>query len=281
MNVAAGTKPFTVRFRFHGDLCFFLSRTNRSGEVQKILREKTSVKDAIESCAVPHPEVDLISCDGQPIGFEHCLVSDAAIDVHGVIDSPASPGAGLQQRHITKFVADGHLGKLTRDLRLLGFDVVYSPDALDSALAAACSDERALLTRDRGLLMHKIVRHGYCPRSDDPDRQILEVIRRFDLVEVVVPYTRCLQSNAPLVPAKKADIIDQLEPLTKIYYQDFRRCSVCGRIYWAGSHFGKLKRRVDRIRSQLVPKVARTTGATAGRQWQGRRSSPGQLSQNP
>ncbi|PYL17080.1 MAG: twitching motility protein PilT, partial [Verrucomicrobia bacterium] len=31
-------------------------------------------------------------------------------------------------------MADGHLGKLARDLRLLGFDVVYDRDAQDRQL---------------------------------------------------------------------------------------------------------------------------------------------------
>jgi uncharacterized protein with PIN domain len=240
-----------VRFQFYGDLTFFLRREGQSGLVTKFLREKTSVKDAIESCGVPHPEVDLICCDGQAVPFEHCLIADAIVDVHGVMGSPAKPDEGLQQRQLMKFIADGHLGKLARDLRLLGFDVVYTPDASDSFLAASCSDDRALLTRDRRLLMHKVVRHGYCPRSHDPDEQILEVIRRFDLAKLIAPSTRCLQCNALLVHANKNDILDQLEPLTKIYYQDFRRCSGCGKIYWSGSHFGKLKTRIEKIRWAL------------------------------
>ncbi len=60
------------------------------------------------------------------------------------------------------FVADGHLGKLVRDLRLLGIDVAHNPTAEDRQLVGVASSEnRALLTRDRRLLMHAAVRHGY------------------------------------------------------------------------------------------------------------------------
>src|SRR5437588_7788877 len=212
---------FIVRFRFHGDLPFFLDSRRRQAElIEKHLHEKTSVKDAIESCGIPHPEVDLICCDGSAVPFAHSLTVNAIVDVHGVVDSPAAPNERLQERRVTKFVADGHLGKLARDLRLLGFDVVYASDASDLSLAASCSDDRALLTRDRRLLMHKIVRHGYCPRSDDADKQIIEVIRRFDLGELIAPYTRCLQCNGLLVQVNKTAVLDQLEPLTKIYYED-------------------------------------------------------------
>src|SRR5438045_4898127 len=135
MTVVVSANAFTVRFHFHGDLFFFLRREDRGTTVTKTLREKTSVKDAIESLGVPHPEVDLICCDGIAMPFEYSLITDAVVDVYGVTDSPAEPGAGMQQRRVTKFVADGHLGKLTRDLRLLGFDVRYAPDVSASLLA--------------------------------------------------------------------------------------------------------------------------------------------------
>ncbi|ALI28836.1 hypothetical protein XA26_50410 [Mycolicibacterium fortuitum] len=46
-------------------------------------------------------------------------------------------------------------------------------------------------------------------------------------------------------------MIDQLEPLTRRYYDEFSRCPECGRIYWAGSHFDKLSRLVDRLLERL------------------------------
>jgi len=76
-------------------------------------------------------------------------------------------------------------------------------------------------------------------------------MRRFDLAELVAPYRRCLQCNGLLFKVSKAEVFDQLEPLTKIYYEDFRRCSQCGKIYWPGSHFGKLETRLEKIRDQL------------------------------
>ncbi len=156
----------------------------------------------------------------------------------------------LQVRSIKRFVADGHLGTLARNLRLLGFDVAYDRQAQDRQLLSVMErEDRALLTRDRRLLMHAIVRHGYCPRSQNADDQTIEVIRRFDLFDSITPFTRCLRCNAPLQKVVKADIIEKLEPLTKIYYEEFRRCTGCGQIYWAGSHFSKLQRRLEKIRA--------------------------------
>ena len=122
-------------------------------------------------------------------------------------------------------------------------------------LEVMARENRALLTRDRRLLMHAIVQHGYYPRSQNADEQTIEVIRRFDLSELIAPFTRCLRCNAPLEEAAKADIIDKLEPLTKIYYDQFRRCPGCKQIYWSGSHFPKLQKRIEEIRSRARGKA--------------------------
>jgi hypothetical protein len=138
-------------------------------------------------------------------------------------------------------------------LRLLGFDVAYNPHAEDRQLLTVMKREnRALLTRDRRLLMHAVVETGYCPRSQDADEQTVEVIRRFDLLRSLAPFTRCLRCNAPLRKVSKAEVIERLEPLTKIYYEQFRRCTACDQIYWAGSHFSKLQKRLKKIRANCA-----------------------------
>ena len=208
---------------------------------------------------LPHTEVDLILVNGEPVDFAAVLTQDAGVDVYppNETHSPPFPEDRLQVRIIEKFVADGHLGKLVRDLRLLGIDVAYDPAAEDRQLVRTASDqERSLLTRDRRLLMHAAVRHGYYPRSQDPLEQTVEVLRRFRLASVLTPFSRCLRCNAPLEPAEKAKVLGQLEPLTKIYYDQFRRCRGCGQVYWSGSHFEKLQKRIEIIRSRFAGEAA-------------------------
>ncbi len=232
-------------------MIFFSVRKSR--DIERSLGEKTSVKDVIESCGVPHPEVDAILVNGQAVGFDHTLVSDAEMEVFPVANRDTlETEKHLQQTEIVRFVADGHLGKLTRNLRLLGFDVAYGARADDRELLDMMAREnRALLTRDRRLLMHSIVQHGYYPRSQKAEQQTVEVLRRFDLLELITPFTRCLRCNAPLQDAAKAEVIEDLEPLTKIYYDQFRRCPACKQIYWSGSHFPKMQKCIEDIRSQL------------------------------
>lgn len=249
-------KPFTIRLNFFGDLDFFLGSKFRTQPVERRLSERTSIKDVIESCGVPHPEVDAILVNGQAVGFDHTLVNEAEVTVLPVSNRDKfKTYKHLQRADIHRFVADGHLGTLTRNLRLFGFDVAYSSRVDDRELLDIMTREnRALLTRDRRLLMHSIVQHGYCPRSQTGDRQTIEVLRRFNLIGLIAPFTRCLRCNAQLQDAAKAEVIQDLEPLTKIYYDQFRRCHACGQIYWAGSHFQNLEKRIERIQAHLVGK---------------------------
>ena len=246
-------KPFAVHLRLHGDLDFFLPSRTRGGRVERRLSEKTSVKDVIESCGIPHPEVDLILVNGNAVDFAYTVTADAEIELYPPgIQSSHFKEKRLQVHTIRKFVADGHLGKLVRDLRLLGIDVAYDRAAEDRQLVEiATSNNRALLTRDRRLLMHAAVRHGYYLRSQNPLEQTLEVLRRFDLGSTLSPFSRCLRCNALLELAEKETVIGQLEPLTKIYYHEFRRCTGCAQIYWSGSHFAKLQKRLEQIRANF------------------------------
>jgi uncharacterized protein len=246
-------KPFSVRLNLHGDLDFFLGSKRRDRSIQRSLSEKASVKDVIESCGVPHPEVDLILIDGEAVDFDYPVTNDAEIAVYPPgIETLNFKEKRLQVRIITQFVADGHLGKLVRNLRLLGVDVAYDPAAEDRQLVEIASrDKRALLTRDRRLLMHAAVEHGYYPRSQNPLEQTIEVLRRFDLGPTLLPFSRCLCCNSLLEPTEKEKVISQLEPLTRIYYDEFRRCTGCGQVYWSGSHFEKLQKRIEAIQSRL------------------------------
>ncbi|MCX6876056.1 MAG: hypothetical protein NTW21_19950 [Verrucomicrobia bacterium] len=257
---------FLVDLTFCGDLPGFLRRSLRgTATVRRALGEKTAVKDVIEACGVPHVEVDLIvaldatGTAGRALEFAFPVDAPVTLAIFPVPAPPdLLPGAPrLQPRGCARFIADGHLGTLTRHLRLLGLDTAYERDADDPRLLEIMTQEhRTLLTRDRRLLMHAIVHHGYCPRSHDPEEQAREVLRRFELMSQpprFAPWSRCLRCNGLLRSVPRQAVIEALaqEPRTLRYYGDFRRCTECGRIYWHGSHAGQLSARLARM--QCLP----------------------------
>jgi uncharacterized protein with PIN domain len=66
------------------------------------------------------------------------------------------------------------------------------------------------------------------------------VLRRFKLLGQLKPFQRCLRCNSPLLEVRKEDIIDRLEPLTRLYIDEFHVCPACNQIYWKGSHYGHM-----------------------------------------
>ncbi|MEN8176760.1 MAG: Mut7-C RNAse domain-containing protein, partial [Pseudomonadota bacterium] len=139
------------------------------------------------------------------------------------------------------FVADVNLGRLARLLRLLGFDTLYRNDYDDAAVAAAATNGRVILTRDRRLLMRRQIDFGCFVHADRPRLQAREVLNRFKLHALVQPFSRCSHCNGQVRRADKQAVLDQLQPKTRRYYQRFWQCTRCGQVYWEGSHLQGLR----------------------------------------
>lgn len=235
-------------FEFAEELRFFLSPPNRHGTVRLSFRGPQSVKHLIESLGVPHTEIGAVWLDGQRVRLSYQVRDGDRLDVSPV--PPAGSGTEPQPDSATepRFVIDGHLGRLAAHLRMLGLDCLYRSDYADEELTRISVEEgRILLTRDRHLLMQKVITQGYCLRSLKPAQQLEEVVHRFGLIRWVRPFQRCLRCNTLLQPVSKAAVLHRLEPLTKKYFDEFRICPVCNQVYWKGSHYDKMLKIIERL----------------------------------
>jgi uncharacterized protein with PIN domain len=89
--------------------------------------------------------------------------------------------------------------------------------------------------------------HAYYVREHHPRRQLAEVLRRFDLFGAAEPFGRCLECNSPLEVVAKAEVEERLPPRTRRDFDEFRRSPGCGRVYWKGSHYDRLRAVVDEV----------------------------------
>jgi len=98
------------------------------------------------------------------------------------------------------------------------------------------------------MLKNKKVTHGYWIRSQDSHQQLKEVLFRFDLRKLMNLFTRCIECNGLLEDIEKEKIAGRLLPKTRGYYRKFRICNDCNRIYWNGSHYKSMKKKIREIR---------------------------------
>lgn len=238
--------PGCAYFRFYAELNDHLLADQQYRTIEKTFYVPGTVKDAIESLGIPHTEVDLILANGQSVDFNYLVQNGDRISVYPVFESFDISGE-LRVRpeplRESRFILDVHLGKLAAYLRMLGFDTLYRSCLTDPELAEAGRREhRILLTRDRGLLKHSAVTHGYWLRETDSRRQIAEIIQRFDLANNIQPFTRCMACNGILRAVSQEQIRHKLPPRTAELYEEFRECPKCGRVYWKGSHYQRMQR---------------------------------------
>ena len=140
------------------------------------------------------------------------------------------------------------LGRLAKWLRLLGVDVLYYPDIEDrEVIRISLEQDRTILTRDTRLLQCRGVRDAVFIRSDHISEQLLEMkdmlaLHGSDLGE------RCVACNENLHEVSDRGEVQDLVP-DYVYHNSgsFMRCNGCGKVYWEGSHYKKIRERINEI----------------------------------
>ncbi len=248
-------RKYKAIFRFYAELNDFLPKPKKQKPFEYAFSGKPGVKDAIEALGVPHTAVDLILVNGKSVSFDYPIEHDDRIAVYPEFELlNISEVTHLRPKALreTKFIVDVNLGKLARNLRLIGLDTLYDNTFSDREIVSiARAQKRIILTRDVGLLKHKDVNHGYWVRVTSPANQIIEVINKFDLISAIDPFSICLECNGKIDPVKKEDIADDLLPRTRDLFDEFYQCQNCGKIYWKGSHYEKMLKTITRLKKSI------------------------------
>jgi len=236
----------TVTVRLYEELNEFLPVERRKQPFRVDVPPGSTTKSLIENFGVPHTEIDLVLVNGESADFSRQLREGDLVSVYPVFESwdittvsrVRSPP--LRQ---TRFIADVHLGRLARLLRMTGFDTAWANDLSDEVIVhAAFAEKRIMLSRDRGLLKRRLVTHGCLIKSLVPREQLAEVFRRFDLAGQLRMFSRCMSCNTALTRASRLSVLDALPAAVAETCTEFSRCPGCGRIFWRGSHWESMKK---------------------------------------
>jgi len=238
-------------FRFYEELNDFLPEEKRKRDFQAFFRPRNTVKDVIVSLGVPHTEVDLVLVNGASVNFTYPLEGGERISVYPVFESfDIRPFRNLGSKPLRdlRFVTDVHLGRLTRYLRLLGFNTLYC-NSFDPGdlIEVSIRQARVLLTRSRRLLKHKVITRALLVRDVDSTMQLKAIFQRLELYAEARPFSRCLCCNGLIEPISKQQVAHRLPSRVRAGYETFFLCSSCNRVYWKGTHFRRMSRFVQDV----------------------------------
>lgn len=147
-----------------------------------------------------------------------------------------------------RFMADGMLKRLSKWLRIMGYDVQYSGSGIaDKVLIDRCrKGGLILLTRDYEL--YRSYEKAVLIRSVDYHDQTLQVASKFPPMREAF-FTRCPECNGILDEVRSADYSDKLPEGIVNKFKEVYKCKLCGKFYWNGTHYDKIKQSIEKILS--------------------------------
>jgi hypothetical protein len=151
-----------------------------------------------------------------------------------------------------KFITDGMLGKLTRWLRMLSYDVEYFQSLGDRQLIETAKAEGCvLLTRDQELYQ-QAVKHGieaFLIEGDTEAQKLANLAKRLNLkLEIDVTVSRCPKCNTKIRSVSKNTVVGRVPEGTLSRYENFWECPGCRQIYWQGAHWKRIEKTLQEAR---------------------------------
>lgn len=144
-----------------------------------------------------------LPCYGNSVPFSEILNDKYRLSVYSMIeDLEIAKIKKLREKLLRtpKFILDIDLGRLAKYLRMLGFDTLYRSDyKVREIVNLAISENRKILTRNRELLLKKAIVRCYLLKNTDPKKQLKEILKLYDLTDLINPFSRCTSCNKEFV----------------------------------------------------------------------------------
>lgn len=160
---------------------------------------------------------------------------------------------GLKQDY--RFVLDQMLGRLAKWLRILGYDTLYFKNIEDSKLIEIASkEERILITRDTRLVKRRAISRGEVTavliENEILEGQLKELFKKLKVkptYDLLAPF--CVECNAKIKKVPKESIRNKVPAYIFRTHQAFGKCTKCHKYYWEGTHWDRIKEKLEKIKS--------------------------------
>lgn len=151
------------------------------------------------------------------------------------------------ERREPRFLCDASLGGLARWLRAAGYEARWRPDRpAEDLVRDAVAEGLMLLTTDTAALRLRAVRSGqadvlWLPPLHGRVEQLALVLRDLELAR---REPRCMGCGGRLRGVPKEEVLERIPPRTRRWKDDYFLCEGCGTLFWPGTHWEKIARRL-------------------------------------
>mgnify|MGYP003883769607 CR=1 FL=1 len=133
----------------------------------------------------------------------------------------------------------------------MGYDTLFLRDGEDEELVKiAMKEDRILLTKDTGFLRRKEFFNGELKvlllKDDDFKKQLLYVVKSLGLNDFS-PFSLCIECNERLEEKSKEEVRGLVPPYVYRTQEKYMMCPSCGRVYWRGTHWERMRRELEDI----------------------------------
>ncbi len=149
-------------------------------------------------------------------------------------------------------MVDHNVGKLVKWLRMIGYDTLFFNGSEDSQMvASALAEGRVILTRDTQIMRRRVVTNGRLMailiKSDEPERQMRQLVETVNLDCQFRTFTICLECNQPLEERSQQQVKGLVPPYVFQTQSQYMECPACHRIYWRGTHWQAMTRKLEKL----------------------------------
>lgn len=156
-----------------------------------------------------------------------------------------------------KFIADNNLGKLVKLLRIIGFNTKEMEQHNHEQIVKISSrDNRIILTNDNKIIK-TIEKENHnlsfiLIKENLPDNQLMEVIKNLNLsIKLNNFFSRCTLCNAEIILKDRKEVKGKVPEHAYQVQDEFWYCPDCNKLYWAGTHWSRIIKRIIKILKKI------------------------------
>jgi len=157
--------------------------------------------------------------------------------------------------NFSAFLCDVMLGDVAKWLRLLGFKVSYGNKADDKEIVYRAKRENYLiLTKDRELSEKKNIK-AILVESNELDDMIIEILKKAGVdYSRISPFRYCPLCGKELEKKDKEEVRWFIPQRVYEELDEFYVCKDCFKVYWKGTHYQKIIKKIQKIRESVGTK---------------------------